>query len=224
MRIVCLGDSLTWGRYGGSYVDALAGLLPQHTFVNAGVGGDTVVNLLHRLADDVIIHMPDAVFVMVGCNDAISSLYPKTRPYYQQVKKVPNGYLTADDFGRTYRELLEQLQLQHCLVWVGLEPTEYSPALDAELRLFNAQAHAAADALNLPVLDLYRLMVPPSLQDRPPLGLDTIQLIGRRSRDGWQDYELERALGGYTFTFDGLHPTPEGAQQIAAYVAAFVEK
>jgi lysophospholipase L1-like esterase len=222
MRIVCLGDSLTWGEYGGSYVNSLVMLIPEHTFINAGVGGDTVLNLIRRLDEDVITHAPDAVFVMVGCNDAISSIYPKTRPYYQQAKKVPNGCLSADDFGRAYRELLERLQLQHCLVWVGLEPAEYSLALDAELRIFNARAHAAADALNLPVLDLYRLMLPPSLQERPPLGLDTIQLIGRRSRDGWRDYEAERARGSYTFTFDGLHPTPEGARQIAERLGTFI--
>jgi lysophospholipase L1-like esterase len=222
MRIVCLGDSLTWGRYGGSYVDALAVLMPEHTFINAGVGGDTVVNLLRRLDDDVFAHAPEAVFVMVGCNDAISSLYPKTRPYYQQVKKIPIGHVSPDEFGRTYRDLLQHFQLEHCLVWVGLEPAEYSLALDAHLRLYNDRARAESEALNLPILDLYSLLLPPKLHERPPLGLDTIQLIGRRARDGWRDYEAERLLGGYTFTFDGLHPTPEGAYKIAEHIAAFI--
>lgn len=222
MRIVCLGDSLTWGKYGGSYVDTLGKLKREHTFINAGVGGDTVVNLLRRLDEDVLAHGPDAVFVMIGCNDAISSLYPKTRPYYQQVKKIPNGHLSADDFGNAYRELLQRLQLSHCLVWIGLEPAEYSLALDAQLRVFNDRARAAAKTLNLPVLDLHSLMLPPRLRERPPLGLDALQLIGRRTRDGWRDYEAERVLGGYTFTFDGLHPTPEGAEQIAKHVAAFI--
>ena len=94
MRIVCFGDSLTWGEYGGSYVDELARLLPQHTFVNAGVGGDMVVNLLRRLDEDVIAQTPDAAFVMVGGNDAVAYTYPATRPYYTQVKKIPNGFIT----------------------------------------------------------------------------------------------------------------------------------
>ncbi len=29
MRLVFLGDSLTWGGYGGNFVDKVAGLLPQ---------------------------------------------------------------------------------------------------------------------------------------------------------------------------------------------------
>jgi lysophospholipase L1-like esterase len=224
MRIVCLGDSLTWGKYGGSYVNALASLKPEHTFINAGVGGDTVVNLARRLESDVIAQTPDAVFVMVGCNDAISWLYPATRPYYQHSKKVPGGYITVDAFAHHYRDILEQLQLAHILTWVGLEPAEYSALLDAELRLYNAQAREAATMLNLPVLDLYAELHSSISTERPMLGLDTIQLIGRRSQQGWQDYEAERLRGGFRFTFDGLHPTPHGAQQIARHIAAFIDR
>ncbi len=222
MRVVCFGDSLTWGKYGGSYVDALALLKPADVFINAGVGGDTVINLLRRLDEDVVAHEPDAVFVMVGANDAISLCYPATRPYYQQVKKIPEGYVSVDAFGYAYRTLLEQIQLHHVPIWIGLEPGEYSPVLDATLHLFNARAREAGESLNLPVLDLHALMHLSPLEERAPLGLNTIQLIGRRSRDGWNDYEAERERGGFSFTFDGLHPTPEGAQQIARHIAAYI--
>lgn len=222
MRIVCLGDSLTWGRYGGSYVDALARLKPQHTWLNAGVGGDTVVNLLRRLESDVFAHSPDAVLVMIGCNDAISSVYPATRPYFQHSKKVPGGLVSLDAFGYAYRDLLEQLQLSHLEGWVVLEPAEYSSALDEALRAYNQRARAAAETLSLPVLDLYTAMRPTAFVERPPLGLDTIQLIGRRGQAGWDDYEAERLRGGYHFTFDGLHPTPDGAVQIAEWINPFI--
>ena len=43
MRIVFLGDSLTWGQYGGDFVAEVAKRLPEHETLNAGVGGDTVV-------------------------------------------------------------------------------------------------------------------------------------------------------------------------------------
>ena len=53
MKITFLGDSLTWGGYGGNFVEYVADQLPDHTIVNAGVGGDTVINLLRRL-DEVL--------------------------------------------------------------------------------------------------------------------------------------------------------------------------
>ena len=78
MKIVFLGDSLTWGGYGGDFVAEVDRRLPQHTIVNAGVGGNTVINLLNRL-DSVLDQEPDGVFVMVGGNDAISYSQPQTR-------------------------------------------------------------------------------------------------------------------------------------------------
>lgn len=106
MKIVCLGDSLTWGKYGGSYFDALVRLMPDHTLINAGVGGNTVVNLLRRLESDVFVHNPDAVFIMVGGNDAISYHSPKTRTYYTKVHALDAGHVTPTQFEQAYRNLL----------------------------------------------------------------------------------------------------------------------
>jgi lysophospholipase L1-like esterase len=222
MKIVCLGDSLTWGQYGGSYVDALARLLPQHSWINAGVGGDTVINLLRRIENDVLPHQPDEILVMVGGNDAISNVYPATRPYYKSSKGIPDGIVTLAQFDTAYRDLLIQLQAHHVSCRVVLPPAEYSQALHEMLTRFNAQALQAAQSLNIPTLDLLTRFAPPSFPQRPPLGLDTIQLIGKRGREGWDDYEGERIRGGFTITFDGLHPTPEGAEIIAQHLAAFI--
>ncbi|MCC6616771.1 MAG: hypothetical protein IT320_25075 [Anaerolineae bacterium] len=222
MRIVCLGDSLTWGEYGGSYVDVLARLRPEHSFINAGVGGDTVLNLLERLGRDVLRHEPDGVFVMVGGNDAISSIYPATRRYYLQVKKVPEGYVTPDQFEQNYRELLAQLQLAHVVTWVGLQPNEYSRALVDTLQEYNARAANAARAHNIPMIDLMGPLLPHKLPERPPFTMDEINLIGRRVKAGWDDYETARQRGGFSYTFDGSHPTPQGAEKIAHLIADFL--
>jgi lysophospholipase L1-like esterase len=124
MKIVFFGDSLTWGGYGGSYFNELKTLLPDHELINAGDGGNTVLNLLRRLDDDVLSHQPDGVFVMVGGNDAISYSQPGTRQYYRQVQKIEDGVVMPEQFAQAYRELLTRLQLAHTLVWVGLPPSE----------------------------------------------------------------------------------------------------
>lgn len=221
MKLICFGDSLTEGVYGGSYVDALRRKHTQHTIVNAGAGGSTVLNLLRRL-DTVIADAPDAVFIMIGGNDAISYTFPGTRSYYRKVHAIPDGVVTPDQFAQAYRELLERLHLAHVLTYIGLPPTEYNPQTVAAFRHYNALATEAARAFGVPVLDLLGIMLPPIIPDRPPLNIDTILTIGMRVKRGWRDYERARAAGGFTFTFDGLHLTPEAADTLADHIGRFI--
>lgn len=222
MKIVFLGDSLTWGGYGGDFVAEVSRCLPQHTIVNAGVGGNTVLNLLERL-DSVLDQQPEGVFVMVGGNDAISYSQPQTRRYYETVQNVPGGVVTPDQFAAAYRDLLTRLQLAHTLAWVGLPPVEYSQPVIEAVRQYNLLARAAAEALNIPVLDLEAAFAPGELRDRPELGQDSINLIGKRVRAGWDYFESERKAGGFAYTFDGLHFTPEAAARCGALIADFLQ-
>jgi lysophospholipase L1-like esterase len=224
MRIVFFGDSLTWGGYGGNYVEALRRLRPEHELINAGRGGDTVVNLLDRLDDDVLAHNPDGVFVLIGGNDAVSNSQPLTRNYYRRRGGAPpDGEMTIDLFAQSYRELLSQLQLAHVLTWVGLPPNEYNHETVAAQRAFNATARDIAVSMNVPVLDLMAAFPPTSVKDRPPLSLEIIRLIGQRESEGFSDYRGEKERGGYSFTFDGLHFTPEAAEKLAEILVAFLE-
>jgi len=222
VKIVFLGDSLTWGKYGGDVVAEVAQRLPQHTIINAGIGGSTVLNLLNRL-DPVLADDPDGTFVMVGGNDAISASQPETRRYYQQVQKVPGGIVTPGQFAQTYRDLLTRIQLAHVLAWVGLEPSEYNPETFAAFQQYNALAREAAESLNIPIFDLMAHFAPGNVQPRPPLTQVEINLIGKRASSGWSDYEAERQRGGYTFTFDGLHLTPAAAATAAEWITTFLE-
>ncbi len=225
MRIVLFGDSLTWGGYGGSYAAELARLMPEHTFINAGEGGNTVINLLRRFERDVLIHNPDGVFIMVGGNDAISFHQPATRSYYTRVQKIDEGLVTPDQFETAYRDLLTQCHLAHLLTWVGLEPIEYSPALVEAMRDYNTRAANAARALKIPTLDLMDAMVKPdALRDRDPITIDFILTIGQREKQGWTDYERVRQRDGFTYTFDGVHVTPAGAVSMAQHIADFIRR
>ncbi|HEX2908973.1 MAG TPA: SGNH/GDSL hydrolase family protein [Phototrophicaceae bacterium] len=222
MKIVFLGDSLVWGGYGGDFVAEVARLLPEHTIINAGAGGNTVVNLLNRL-DKVLEQQPDGVVVLVGGNDAISASQPATRPYYEQVQKIPGGVVSPESFAQTYRELLTRLHLAHVLVWIVLEPMEYSPELVAVMREYNALAAEAARALNVPALDLLAELPPAQIPPRAPLTLATINLIGKRTASGWADYETERQRSGFTYSFDGIHFTPAAARRVAATIVTFLD-
>lgn len=222
MKVVCFGDSLTEGTYGGSYFDALRRLHPDLDLINAGVGGDTVLNLAARLDADVLAHRPDGVFVMVGGNDAISYSQPKVRSYYKNAKDIPDGVVTPDTFAQAYRTLLERLHLAHVLVWVGLPPVEANPLLVETVRAYNDLAREAARSVAAPALDLMAAFVPPVIPERPPLDIGVILTIGQHQKSGWHDYEGARERGGYTFTFDGLHLMPAAAERMAELIARFL--
>lgn len=222
MKIAFLGDSLTWGGYGGNFVDAVGRLLPDHTIINAGAGGNTVVNLLRRL-EDVLIDAPDGVFVMVGGNDVVSYTQPATRPYYQRVQVIKDGIVTPDEFARTYRVLLTELSLNYIETWVGLEPTEYNPRIVEAMAQYNELARQVADSLNVPVLDLAAHFANDNPPEREPVTMDFINEIGRRGANNWQDYESERQRLDYTYTFDGMHLTPQAAKVVATMIVEFLQ-
>lgn len=74
--VVFFGDSITDAgrrqdpeRLGHGYVRLLAGELTGTKVINAGIGGNRVVDLLARLDDDVLAHRPGLVSIMIGIND-----------------------------------------------------------------------------------------------------------------------------------------------------------
>jgi lysophospholipase L1-like esterase len=79
IKVVCFGDSVTGVYYhtGGrrAYTDILEQKLRSHfsaneiIAINAGVSGNTTVNALERMEQDVLAHSPDLVAVMFGLND-----------------------------------------------------------------------------------------------------------------------------------------------------------
>ena len=81
-KIVFFGDSITAGNrsvhnpLGDGYVSILKDIfaldkqLKNIQFVNSGVNGHMVGDLLNRYQTDVMDHQPDAVVIKIGINDA----------------------------------------------------------------------------------------------------------------------------------------------------------
>jgi lysophospholipase L1-like esterase len=71
-KIVCLGDSLTYGYpYGPhaswvTYVSKACGL----SFSNAGINGNTIEDMAARFERDVLAKKPETVVILGGTNDA----------------------------------------------------------------------------------------------------------------------------------------------------------
>ena len=74
MQIAFLGDSLTEGRPGAAYFPLLQKRLPRHELLNLGRAGDTVADLLRRVAHRDLAPVGLA-FIWVGVNDAVMSAW-----------------------------------------------------------------------------------------------------------------------------------------------------
>lgn len=73
MKIVALGDSLTFG-YGVSPYKSWVELLKSEyklNIINKGINGDTSVGLINRFYEDVICEKPDKLIITIGCNDLL---------------------------------------------------------------------------------------------------------------------------------------------------------
>ncbi len=84
-RIVCFGDSVTYGESlpsGQDYPSVLADLLAQShpgldaVVINAGMGGNTSVQALARVERDVLWFRPHVVIVSFGLNDGHLGYWP----------------------------------------------------------------------------------------------------------------------------------------------------
>ena len=73
IKIVCLGDSITWGFPFGpgiSWVNSLQESLGVEV-INKGVNGNTTSDMLRRFDRTVLRHKPSHVIIMGGANDIL---------------------------------------------------------------------------------------------------------------------------------------------------------
>ncbi|MBM7540045.1 SGNH/GDSL hydrolase family protein [Amphibacillus cookii] len=121
-KYLFIGDSITeWGRFedseglGDNYVrmirDDLAIHLPYSfpEFINRGIGGNRITDLVERWQTDVIANQPDLVSISIGINDV-----------WRQLDNSDMEHVYPSDYAKLYRELIEQTRAQKIVL---MEPT-----------------------------------------------------------------------------------------------------
>jgi lysophospholipase L1-like esterase len=112
-KIVFIGDSITacaknaynHGPLGCGYVSLLTDLLmirkpkSNYSIINSGIDGNTIGHLLSRWADDVYVHQPDMLFMLIGINDAV-----------RFIEKSSSCHLPPKEFAETYTRLIADTQ------------------------------------------------------------------------------------------------------------------
>ena len=120
--VVFIGDSITdAGRraaerpFGNGYVrqviDLITARYPDRRirYVNEGIGGDVSTGLRNRWADDVLVHRPDWVSVMIGINDLHRALRNANPAEQVPVETYRQAY--EDFLGRTASQTKARLIL-----------------------------------------------------------------------------------------------------------------
>ena len=229
--LVCFGDSITLGTIGAAYPARLEPLLPQARVVNAGVNGDTVVNLLRRVQRDLIALRPAAVFVQIGLNDFASAYgeHPH-RAYYHAFKHV-HTRLTIPRFVARYRQLIGQIRAQTGASIALGTLTLFGEELESPVQIYlDAYSHAVralAAQEGCGLVDL-RAAFTAAVGAAPYAGPEyhiwtPVQDWARIGLRG-ADYETLRARRGYLLLVDGVHLSAAGADLAAQTIAPVVRE
>ena len=216
MRIVFLGDSLTEGVTGASYLRILKRRVASDphlhdvALINAGRGGDTVFHLARRVAGDVVVHAPDWVVVFVGVNDC--------RTWYAR-----RSFPTWANLGSAYYFLRRKG------VWRAVTPKRYADGLrtlvddlrartQARVALCTpATASESRDARAERMLDAYVGRVREVARERD------CALIDVRAAFLAAEASLDTSsANGYRLTCDGVHLSEAGAELVAGIFHAWL--
>ncbi|HEX6123444.1 MAG TPA: GDSL-type esterase/lipase family protein [Ktedonobacterales bacterium] len=240
MRIVFLGDSLTEGRDGASYLAVLRRRAAEEAaprgveLVNAGVGGDTVLNLLRRVPVDVVPLAPAWVVVLIGVNDATTALARRrpptmrtlaTRRYFQREKHI-RGAVTPARYTDGLRLLVETLRARTAARIALCTPPTIGESLAARswrlLDQYAAAVRLVADERGCALIEVHAAFAR-ALAALPPRPLATRLLGPLRARalpSG--DFEAIARARGLTYTYDGVHLTAAGAALVAETLYAWL--
>jgi lysophospholipase L1-like esterase len=187
-RIVCFGDSVTFGwnmKYEYSYPSQLEKLLErdfsQIKVINSGIGGNTIIDANKRLDKDVANFRPDLVIINFGLNDGMIS------------GSAPN--VDINDFENYYNDLIKKLKFGDLkIIILGINPVT---------ELFEEKESESYRKKQREVYEIYNEKI---IEIAKNNNLEHINL--------WEEFNKKADPAGYIQT-DGIHPNKKGLNMIA---------
>lgn len=227
--LVCLGDSITQGHIGYAYVDQLQARFPDVRIINAGIDGDTTLNLWHRLERDVLVHQPDVVTIMVGLNDFGTEFgEPLSQAYYRLLKKVPIR-IGISTYAALYRAIVMRLQRAGCRVVLLTSTTLGEMPETAGQAILEGYVDVVRDLaahFDVPLADV-RAAFMREMRAHPRVGheyhLWMVPYDQWRIRYLGASYAQIAAQRGQRLLVDGVHLNLAGAMLVADVVAPVLQ-
>lgn len=223
MRIVFLGDSITEGVPGVSYVDTIRSANEDLDIVNRGKGGDTVASLLKRVEKMSDLESFDVFVLFIGIND----IFGKLSWQYKFFKALRNQKAAKDhiQFEEKYKELLTSLSTFNKKIIVVpplLLGEDLSNSWNNQvIELVNIVERLVADNQNSIYLNARTVFID-ELHDKEiskylPLSLiEVVKDVAQLKNSAQVDYRSKER--GLYLTLDGVHINSIGAKILSSII------
>ncbi len=231
--LLCLGDSLTFGSAGYSYISFLR---PDLKAVNKGVNGDTVCGAhkrLKRYIDSPKYREAKAYVIFIGVNDILKPFLCGLSPVWRLVMKpqvsIKKCRTDILQFAAEYEAMLRLLESRgKKAVLVGLPCLQIRGAEAGPYMEYSAAIKALAEKHGLPFIDLFSLQTeaagPPESLGRHSWGrtgllrvLDAAFMLLCPSSKDWLSKKR-----GLELTVDGCHFNSLSARLLAEAINRLV--
>jgi len=220
MKIYFIGDSLTKGVIGVSYVDFLKKKLSKYELINLGKNGDTVISLYRRLRKISFDDPSDIAFIWVGTNDVlvnVSWTFPLIKmlfyqPWTSECKK----------FSECYSKLLDLLVIKLSKIFV-VSPLfigeDMNNNWNSKLNELSINVEELSNQYNsVEFIDL-RMVFSSKLNNKKIskyIANSTILTIFDEFRyKSNMDYDELSRKRGLHYTIDGIHLNSDGAKVVS---------
>jgi len=232
--IACIGDSLTHGNIGQSWVDYLRQEFPNDVFLNEGINGNTAWQVIQRL-DPILQCKPDLIILMIGTNDALGSFDINSGLRYKKNNELPE-VPTFEKYKKHFNELIEKIGLQSKIAICTLPPIgeNVNSEVNKHVNLFNDYIKLIANQKKLSLLpvsdalwsDIQSRTYPSKLEYNPKV----IPLFRRIFGGIFHHYIFKKSWNdissakGQWILFDQIHLNERGAEIVYKLAKDFIAK
>ena len=232
--IACIGDSLTHGNIGQSWVEYLRKEFPDDIFLNEGINGNTVWQVLQRL-DPILKLKPDIVILMIGSNDAMGSFDKKSGIRYMRDNNLPE-IPTLVKYKEQISELISKLSNVPKIGVCSIPPIgeNKDSLINNHVERFNDSIKAAANLNNielLPVSDeIWSDISKRTYSLKKDYDSNAIPLMRRIFSGIYHHYLFKKSwndiakVKGQWILFDQIHLNERGAEIVFKLVKKFISK
>jgi len=155
IKVVCLGDSITWGfPYGPEYSwVAKLDQVVDGEFINEGINGNTTDDMLRRFYRCVVKYEPTHVVIMGGANDvlwreSVDRILHNLRKMVEQAREAGIKVIMATPTAINYPEV--ERRLEKIRDWIKAFAREQGlPVIDFAAAYFDPDGKVRSELLLL---------------------------------------------------------------------------
>jgi len=232
--IACIGDSLTHGNIGQSWVDYLREEFPNDIFLNEGINANTSWQVLQRL-EPIFECKPDLIILMIGTNDALGSFDVDSGLRYKKNNNLPE-VPSFEKYREHLLEIINKIGLSSKFAICTLPPIgeNKDSEVNQYVNKFNDYIKFVADDKNLSLLtvseSLWFEIQSRKYQLKADYNPKSFPLLRRIFGGVFHHYLLKQSWNdiakakGQWILFDQIHLNERGAEIVFKLAKKFISE